>query len=122
SPQALAVLASVAAQSAHWPGATFAVTGAPAVVAAVDRLHADLVTCPDEDAALSALRRSPLPPWRRLRIEPNRDAPAKARLAVREFCAEQSLGGDGDAAQLVASELVTNAVIHAGTTMELTLR
>jgi anti-anti-sigma regulatory factor len=122
--RALAVLASVALESSHWPGVPLVVSGPPATVAAVDRLRASryIRTCPDESAALAVLHRSPVPPSRRQQIEPDRDAPAMARLAVREFCAEQSLGGDGDAAQLVASELVTNAVIHAGTTMEFTLR
>jgi len=55
-------------------------------------------------------------------IQPDRDAPAAARSAVREFCEDQGVGGDGDAAQLVASELVTNAVLHARTPMEVTLR
>jgi anti-sigma regulatory factor (Ser/Thr protein kinase) len=44
-----------------------------------------------------------------------------ARAAVHEFCEDQGLGGN-DAAQLVASELVTNAVVHAGTPIDLTLR
>jgi anti-sigma regulatory factor (Ser/Thr protein kinase) len=58
----------------------------------------------------------------RRRIVPDRDAPGHARSAVQEFCQLHRVGGDRDAAQLVASELVTNAVVHAGTTIELTLR
>jgi anti-sigma regulatory factor (Ser/Thr protein kinase) len=53
---------------------------------------------------------------------PDRDAPGHARTAVQEFCQRQGVGGDRDAAQLVASELVTNAVVHAGTAIDLTLR
>jgi anti-sigma regulatory factor (Ser/Thr protein kinase) len=43
---------------------------------------------------------------------------------VQEFCADERVGagGDSEAAQLVASELVTNAVVHAGTMIDLTLR
>jgi anti-sigma regulatory factor (Ser/Thr protein kinase) len=55
-------------------------------------------------------------------MAPDRDAPARARAAVRDFWAEYGLDGGSDAAQLVASELVTNAVLHARTWMELTLR
>lgn len=122
--QALAVLASVAQESAHWPGTPFAVSGSEQTRAAVERLGLGhyVQTCPDVAAALTALRRRPPPPSRRQRIEADRDAPATARLAVREFCAEHNLGGDADAAALVASELVTNAVVHARTAMEFTLR
>jgi anti-sigma regulatory factor (Ser/Thr protein kinase) len=55
-------------------------------------------------------------------VGPDRNAPGLARLAVQEFCEELGVDGDGDSAQLVASELVTNAVVHAGTDIDLTLR
>jgi hypothetical protein len=62
------------------------------------------------------------PPSRREGMAPDQDAPARARAAVRDFWAEHGLDGGSDAAQLVASELVTNAVLHARTWMELALR
>jgi anti-sigma regulatory factor (Ser/Thr protein kinase) len=75
----------------------------------------------DRGAALLELSRKPAPPWSRHRISPGRDAPGIARAAVHAFL-EENGASDGDAAQLVASELVTNAVVHAGTLIDLTLR
>ncbi len=46
----------------------------------------------------------------RLRLAPNADAPAAARRALRGL----PLGGHADDVVLLASELVTNAVSHAG--------
>jgi anti-anti-sigma regulatory factor len=121
---ALTVLAAVARQSAEWPGTRIALAGATADVrAAAERLGVgrDVVMCTDRESALSQLRPESTPPRRRERIEPDRNAPGLARSAVAEFC--QGLGvREHDAAQLVASELVTNAVVHARTTIDLTLR
>jgi anti-sigma regulatory factor (Ser/Thr protein kinase) len=78
--------------------------------------------CPDEASAVTEVGEVPVPPTARRRIVPDRDAPGHARTAVQEFCQRQGVGGDRDAAQLVASELVTNAVVHAGTAIDLTLR
>lgn len=120
----LAVLASVARESERWPGTPFAITGQPALLTAVERLGVGrfVLACPDEAAARRALGGWPAPPSQRIQIQADRDAPAVARAAVREFCQQQRVGGDRDAAELVASELVTNAVLHARTPMELTLR
>src|SRR5262249_5718013 len=78
--------------------------------------------CPDVASALTELGDVQAPPTARMRIVPDRDAPGHARTAVQEFCQRLAVGGDRDPAQLVAPELVTNAVVHAGTTIELTLR
>src|SRR5690349_617360 len=56
----------------------------------------------------------------RLELEPVPISTARARELVRGV-----LGGsavDADAAVLVASELVTNAVVHAGTALEVAVR
>jgi anti-anti-sigma factor len=120
----LTVLSSAARQSERWPGARFAVVAPTNEVAAgLARMGVDryMLVCADRDAALIELSRRPAPPWSRHRISPGRDAPGIARAAVQAFLAKQDIR-DGDAAQLVASELVTNAVVHAGTLIELTLR
>jgi anti-anti-sigma factor len=121
----LTVLASVAQQSERWPGTRFAVIGASVDVAtSIERMGITryMKICPDRDTAFRELRQSPVPPLTRHRIAPDRNAPSVARAAVQDFCRAHGVGGDGDAAQLVASELVTNAVVHAGTTIDLTLR
>jgi anti-sigma regulatory factor (Ser/Thr protein kinase) len=45
-----------------------------------------------------------------------------AREIVREFCEANNVAGDFATAQVIASELVTNAVVHAGTTIDFTVR
>jgi anti-anti-sigma factor len=121
---ALTVVGSVARQSEVWPGTRFALAGASAKVEeSVNRLGLEryVTLCPDAKSALSTLSQSPVAASRRDYINPDRNAPGVARAAVDEFCTEHGVVG-GDAAQLIASELVTNAVVHAGTPIELTLR
>jgi len=121
---ALTVLASTARESLRWPGTRFALGGANRHFAAsVDRLGVSryVTVCPDRASALLELGRWPVPPSRRRRLTPDQFAPGLARDAVRDFCDECRVR-DGDAAQLVASELVTNAVLHARTAIDLTLR
>jgi anti-anti-sigma factor len=121
----LAVLANVARQSEHWPGTRIAVVSAePSIAAAVDRMGIGRYVrlCPDVASAVQAIGQWPGPPMMRQRVAPDRHAPGLARTAVQDFCLTHRVGGDGDAAQLIASELVTNAVVHAGTPIDLTLR
>ena len=82
----------------------------------------NVVVCPDYQGAEVELNRVPVPPRRYLRLEPDRFAPGLAREAVHEFCEKHRVRRGADTAQLVASELVTNAVVHAGTAIGLTLR
>ena len=120
----LLALGSVARENQRWPGTRIAVAAAVELRQAAARLGIQdaVAWCPDEESAASELGDAPPPPMARRRIVPDRDAPGHARSAVQEFCQRHGVGGDRDAAQLVASELVTNAVVHAGTTIELTLR
>jgi hypothetical protein len=65
----------------------------------------------------------PHSPALRCDLEPGPDAPRRARSAVAEFCALHGVAAAGqEVAELVASELVTNAVRHAGTAITMTLR
>lgn len=121
---ALTVLATVARESVRWPGTRIALGGAPPeTVAAIDRMGVGqyLTVFPDRATALGECGQWPVPPCVRHHIEPDRFAPALGREAVDAFCLTNGLG-TMDAAQLVTSELVTNAVLHAGTPIDLTLR
>jgi anti-anti-sigma regulatory factor len=120
----LLALGSVARESRRWPGTRIAVAAAADLRRAASRLGIqDVISwCPDEASAVTELGQVLVPPTARQRIVPDRDAPGHARAAVQEFCQRQGVGGDRDAAQLVASELVTNAVVHTGTAIDLTLR
>ena len=61
-------------------------------------------------------------PVRRCDLEPDVDAPRRARGIVAEFCATYGIGAESEVVELITSELVTNAVRHAGTQITLTLR
>lgn len=121
----LTVVATAAQQSERWPGSRIALAPADAELAALAAelgIDRNVSLCPSLDEARTALTREPAPPTARRWIVPDRDAPGIARSAVAEFCQAQRLDRNNDTAQLVASELVTNAVVHAGTGIELTLR
>jgi hypothetical protein len=122
---ALTVLAGVAREAGRWPGTRLAVGGASdefAAAAARMAIDHDLRISRDLGRVLDELRALPRPPSLRLPVAPDRDAPGHARAALERFCRGLGVGGDLDAAYLVASELVTNAVVHAGTQIDVTLR
>ena len=124
----LTVFATVGAQNRIWPGCGLVLAGPNARLhEAAERMGIIpyVAMCPDLPTALDHLARIPVPPWQREDIAADRNAPGLARAAVADFCAGQGIGGGamgGEIAQLVASELVTNAVVHAGTPIQLTLR
>jgi hypothetical protein len=120
----LLALGNVARDAQRWPGTRIAVAaGADLHRAAAELGIQDTVAwCPDPASARTELHGVPEPPTAREDIAPGRDAPGQARAAVHAFCQQLRVGGDRDAAQLVASELVTNAVVHTGTMISLTLR
>jgi anti-anti-sigma factor len=121
------VFATVANHPAsRWPATGFALCAARAPVAELlDRLqlpdfvpiHADL------DQALAAVFARP--PYLRedLVLAPTLSAPAAARAFVLDTCVDWQLAQPEepwlDQAMLLANELVTNAVLHAGTDLRL---
>ena len=54
----------------------------------------------------------------RLELPGTPAAPSVARLFIRSLCQEWGAGALCDVAELLSSELVTNAVVHARTTVE----
>lgn len=109
----------------RWPGIRVAFAGASRKLR--DQL-AGLVTSgtadfyPDADAAAAAGRRLPVPARETAELSPDRGAPAAARELVAEVCRRWQLNRWSRLVQLLASELVTNAVVHAGTSISFTLR
>jgi anti-sigma regulatory factor (Ser/Thr protein kinase) len=55
-------------------------------------------------------------------LPPDPASVARARRLIWRFLADCEAGVDGDAAGLLTSELVTNAIRHAGTSVELLAR
>jgi anti-sigma regulatory factor (Ser/Thr protein kinase) len=118
-------LASLVRNARRWPGTRVAVGAASP---AVRELFAGQV---DEDAiefypstseAVAAGRRIPVAPRETVELSPTRDAPAASREVVARACQRWRLGRWSRLTQLLASELVTNAVVHARTPISFTLR
>ncbi|MFI1990603.1 ATPase [Actinoplanes sp. NPDC020271] len=68
----------------------------------------------DRWQALEAVRDF-VPRWRRHRLEPDPTSVRVARASVGEACLWWDLRHVADEARLIVSELVTNAIVHAGT-------
>ncbi|MPZ26301.1 MAG: STAS domain-containing protein [Micromonosporaceae bacterium] len=116
------VFAAAAGQAANWPGARLLLCGPSAAVAAALRrtdVVRDLPIHPTFEAALGEAAALPLPQRLRQRLEPTIHAPRAARELAAEACASWHLAGSVIPAEIVASELVTNAVRHAGTRIDL---
>lgn len=125
APSALRPLAGLAAGARRWPGSRVAVAGAgPAVREQLAELAGagTIDFYPAADQAVAEGHRLPVPPRETLELTPDRDAPASGREMVAEVCQRWRLGRWSRLTQLLASELVTNAVVHAGTPIWLTLR
>ncbi|MEE6260691.1 ATP-binding protein [Plantactinospora sonchi] len=98
---------------------------ASALTGAIRRLPTRRVRLyPRLSEALSRLRPYPVPRgvrWAHQRLAPAAQAAASARRLVRDCCDRWRLTDVTDDAQLVVSELVANAVEHAGTEIDVTV-
>jgi anti-sigma regulatory factor (Ser/Thr protein kinase) len=118
-------LAGLVTGAARWPGTRVAVTGAGlAVRTGFAELAGDRAIdfYPSADHAVAAGQRLPVPPRETVELPPTRDAPAASRELVARACHRWRLDRWSRLTQLLASELVTNAVVHAGTPISFTLR
>ena len=114
------VVAAAMAVSTDRPSVLVAICGAPVMVhSAACPSYPDCLTAAAEVAATRAGSRRLLHPFK-----PTNSAAAEARALVRHACWEWNLSLLADTAELVASELVSNAVSHARTegTLEMTVR
>jgi anti-anti-sigma regulatory factor/anti-sigma regulatory factor (Ser/Thr protein kinase) len=113
---ALTVFPALARAAAAWPGVDVFVAGPDADLR--ERLSMLAVrrfvqVAADRDAALAAARAGRRSPMARYSLSAGPEAVTEARAAVRELCGERGLTGVVDAAEVVTSELVSNAVVHA---------
>jgi anti-anti-sigma regulatory factor/anti-sigma regulatory factor (Ser/Thr protein kinase) len=106
-----------------WPGTVLILCGAVPAVAAVLRKLRVPRRLPMYDSVEVALVRSRTrPPYlARLSLLPTPASAGAARAFVRHHCLGWGLGDLADIATLLTSELVTNAIVHAGTPIELRL-
>jgi hypothetical protein len=124
-PAAVRLFPSILAAAGGWPQARLVLFGADAELAM--RLTALRVTttvplAPDEAGARLLLDERPTAVARQLHLERTGSSPQRARLFVDAACADWQLDAIRHDAVAVASELVANAVRHAGTECRLALR
>jgi anti-sigma regulatory factor (Ser/Thr protein kinase) len=123
-PLCASIFSAVRHPSLGWPATTLALCGAgPAVAAVLSGLHVTrrLPVYDSVDEALARARARPPHIEERLALLPTPTSAATARSFVRELCSRWQLDELADVAALLASELVTNAITHAGTPLELRL-
>lgn len=143
-PLAFAPVLNLAERAWHWPGVPVVLCQAPAAVRDLVPVRAPggtarggtdgggtggpgvngggLRLCDDTDEALRRAGRHPVPPRLELRLTPGRRAPAACRRLVEQACQDWAVPRLRRIGQVIISELATNAVIHAGTSMVVTLR
>jgi len=125
SQRAVGALADFAAESLQWPGADLLLCGGSG---AVEETLANVADSPGielfESVDAARASRDWVPDQRResVVLVPDRTAPEVARVLVKEACEEWGVRRLARLAQLIASELVTNGVVHARTDLRVTVR
>jgi anti-anti-sigma regulatory factor/anti-sigma regulatory factor (Ser/Thr protein kinase) len=111
-------------RAAEWPGAAILLAGPPEQLAAAMRrngLDRRMSVFPSKAEAVEEARLRPLPLRIREIYLPARDAPAHARGVAAQACEAWALPEFSGVVQVIVSELVANAVVHARTLLELSL-
>ncbi|QSB12735.1 STAS domain-containing protein [Natronosporangium hydrolyticum] len=118
------LLPQLATEATHWPGTELLLCGADPAVARVLQASSDgsgHPLYPTFDDALAAAALAPVPHRVHRRLESTVNAPREARELAADACAEWGVPDCVIATEIIASELVTNAVRHAGTMLDLRL-
>ncbi len=114
--------AALAGQAQTWPGTVLVLAHAsPRLTAAVRRCGADLASYPSVRTAREAQSPEHAPSRIRETLPAATVAAPLARRVVDQACRAWALPDLSDPAQLIVTELVANAVRHAGTLMTLTV-
>lgn len=122
--EAMAALRDVARLNAGWPAASLLicpVSGAREAQFRGAGLAGSVELCGSRSAAHRLADGTPAPRRLRRTMPPTVDAPAEARALVAAACAEWGRADVSEMAQLLVSELVTNAVMHAATELDFTV-
>lgn len=123
-PAALAVLASAGRHARDWPGIPLAMACPDAAVRAALGAHplgGHMTVTSSMRLALSAVLRTSSPAVESLRLAPHPTAPRASRNFVSHTLLDWRLEELTATASLLVSELVTNAMVHAGTDIDLSL-
>ena len=122
--QVLLMFGALARRAGVWPGVpVILVAPDPAVRAALHRQAVDrqAAVCARHGEALVLAHGAPVPARLRESLLPEPGAARQARDVATEACLRWELGWLVRPASIIASELVTNGVRHAGTPLELLL-
>ncbi len=122
---ALHPLTVLASDAKRWPGAAVTLGGgSPATRALVtSAAHAgELAVCDDAEAMADQELCRPVPPRRDAQLVPGPEMPAACRELVSRACEEWGVTRVRRLAELVISELASNAVLHARTEAVVTVR
>jgi hypothetical protein len=123
--EAVEALYDVARLNARWPAAPLFIC--PMSTSRVSQFRiaglaaGDVRMCATRATARALASAVPAPRRLHRHMLPTVDAPAEARALVAAACVEWGQAARSDMAQLVVSELVTNAVMHASTELDLTI-
>lgn len=122
---ALTLLPALTRQAAEWPGAELLLSASPRdLVATLERagVTEHLRVFPTQAEAVAVAARRPAPRRLRRHMASTVDAPRQARELVAQAAARWRLDPQGvPVAQLIATELVNNAVLHARTPITVTV-
>lgn len=121
---ALSVFPAIAETAHRWPGVPVLLAGPSAEVAtSLERMAvaSRIPVHPTLDAALAVAAQEPVPLRVHTRLKPTVDAPRIARELAYDACRDWGIPDAATPVKIVSSELVTNAVRHAGTMVDLTV-
>lgn len=121
NPALLSEFSEVSEQARRWPGAPVLLCHATPDLAEGLRQAGIGRIFPTTVGALHEAATEPIPPRLQRRLAPTHYAPRIARELASRACAQWQLPHVHTAAQILSSELVTNAVRHAGTMIDLTI-
>jgi anti-anti-sigma regulatory factor len=120
-PAMVSVFGTATYRAQEWWGVPVLLHGAPPETRRQLSSFRSFVTVYEtETQALAALYHTRFPRWASRRVAPVPEGPAAARALLDEVCQAWSLPRLRDPARLIAGELATNAVLHAGTDFDVT--
>ncbi|MDI1460680.1 ATP-binding protein [Catellatospora sp. KI3] len=117
-PRLPAWLLGMARTARRWPGAPLLVAAPPAWLTGID----GITTYAETADAVATARQLPAAPRRSLRLPPVAPSCAAARDLAWQACHDFGLRRPAQIVRLLASELAANAIVHARTELQLTLR
>jgi anti-sigma regulatory factor (Ser/Thr protein kinase) len=125
SATAMRRIVSLVGEARKWPSAEIGLCGNSVESNALLAEYAPTdrpAVYPDLNTGVAAALDVPMATRTSLALRPDAEAPALARQYVIDTCTDWGISRVGKVATLVASELVTNAVVHARTPAVMALR